>query len=71
MIAIATLFASIHPPVGGRGCTARCPFRLWPQTIGGHIFRHKSLEAIGRDLDEAKAMGQRRVEATASLRISR
>ncbi len=49
----------LHPYVSwytGRGCTAKCTFCLWPQTIGGHIFRHKSPEAVGRDLDEAKAI---------------
>lgn len=49
----------LHPYVSwytGRGCTAKCTFCLWPQTIGGHVFRHKSPEAVGRDLDEAKGI---------------
>ena len=54
----------LHPYVSwytGRGCTAKCTFCLWPHTIGGHIFRHKSPEAVGRDLDEAKASSVRQV----------
>jgi hopanoid biosynthesis associated radical SAM protein HpnJ len=46
----------LHPYVSwytGRGCTAKCTFCLWPHTIGGHKFRHKSAEQVGRDLDEA------------------
>jgi hopanoid biosynthesis associated radical SAM protein HpnJ len=46
----------LHPYVSwytGRGCTAKCTFCLWPHTIGGHKFRHKSPEQVGRDLDEA------------------
>lgn len=49
----------LHPYVSwytGRGCTAKCTFCLWPQTIGGHLYRHKSPAAVGRDLDEAKAI---------------
>ncbi|MEO7201071.1 MAG: hopanoid biosynthesis associated radical SAM protein HpnJ [Candidatus Tumulicola sp.] len=49
----------LHPYVSwytGRGCTAKCTFCLWPQTIGGHVFRHKSAEAVGRDLEEAKSI---------------
>ena len=49
----------LHPYVSfytGRGCPAKCSFCLWPQTIGGHQYRTKSPEAVGRELDEAKAI---------------
>ena len=49
----------LHPYVSfytGRGCPAKCTFCLWPQTIGGHRYRTKSPEAVGRDLEEAKAI---------------
>ena len=49
----------LHPYVSfytGRGCPAKCTFCLWPQTIGGHQYRTKSPEAVGRDLEEAKAI---------------
>jgi hopanoid biosynthesis associated radical SAM protein HpnJ len=49
----------LHPYVSwytGRGCSAKCSFCLWPQTIGGHNYRHKTPAAVGRDLDEAKAL---------------
>ncbi len=34
-----------HPYVSfytGRGCKSRCTFCLWPQTISGHRYRHRS-----------------------------
>jgi len=49
----------LHPYISfytGRGCPAKCSFCLWPQTIGGHQYRTKSPEAVGRELAEAKAM---------------
>jgi hopanoid biosynthesis associated radical SAM protein HpnJ len=48
-----------HPYVSfytGRGCTAKCTFCLWPQTIGGHKYRAKSPDAVGREMEEAKAI---------------
>jgi hopanoid biosynthesis associated radical SAM protein HpnJ len=48
-----------HPYISfytGRGCPAKCTFCLWPQTIGGHLYRTKSPEAVGRDMEEAKAI---------------
>jgi hopanoid biosynthesis associated radical SAM protein HpnJ len=42
-----------HPYVSlytGRGCRSRCTFCLWPQTVGGHRYRTKSVRAV---LDEA------------------
>ncbi|MBV9389275.1 MAG: hopanoid biosynthesis associated radical SAM protein HpnJ [Chroococcidiopsidaceae cyanobacterium CP_BM_ER_R8_30] len=49
----------LHPYVSfytGRGCPAKCTFCLWPQTIGGHLYRTKSPEAVGREMAEAKAI---------------
>jgi hopanoid biosynthesis associated radical SAM protein HpnJ len=49
----------LHPYVSfytGRGCPAKCSFCLWPQTIGGHLYRHKSPEAVGREMAIAKSL---------------
>ncbi|HEV2474848.1 MAG TPA: cobalamin-dependent protein, partial [Chthonomonadales bacterium] len=49
----------LHPYVSfytGRGCPAKCTFCLWPQTIGGHKYRTKSPGAVGREMEEAKAL---------------
>jgi hopanoid biosynthesis associated radical SAM protein HpnJ len=35
----------------GRGCKSRCTFCLWPQTIGGHRYRTRS---VGHVVDEIK-----------------
>jgi len=38
-----------HPYVSfytGRGCKSRCTFCLWPQTIAGHRYRHRSVEKV-------------------------
>ncbi|WP_010162766.1 hopanoid biosynthesis associated radical SAM protein HpnJ [Sphingomonas sp. PAMC 26617] len=54
----------LHPYVSfytGRGCKSRCTFCLWPQTIGGHTYRFRSVakvieevEYIIRDIPETK-----------------
>ncbi len=49
----------LHPYISfytGRGCPAKCSFCLWPQTIGGHQYRTKSPDVVGRELEEAKAI---------------
>ncbi len=49
----------LHPYVSfytGRGCPAKCTFCLWPQTIGGHQYRTKTPDAVGREMEEAKAI---------------
>ncbi len=49
----------LHPYISfytGRGCPAKCSFCLWPQTIGGHQYRTKSPEVVGREMAEAKAL---------------
>lgn len=35
----------------GRGCKSRCTFCLWPQTVGGHLYRTRS---VGHVIDELK-----------------
>jgi hopanoid biosynthesis associated radical SAM protein HpnJ len=38
-----------HPYVSlytGRGCRSRCTFCLWPQTVGGHRYRTRSVEHV-------------------------
>jgi len=35
----------------GRGCKSRCTFCLWPQTVGGHLYRTRS---VGHVLDEVR-----------------
>jgi radical SAM superfamily enzyme YgiQ (UPF0313 family) len=42
-----------HPYVSlytGRGCRSRCTFCLWPQTVGGHRYRTRSVASV---LEEA------------------
>jgi hopanoid biosynthesis associated radical SAM protein HpnJ len=43
-----------HPYISfytGRGCKSRCTFCLWPQTVGGHVYRTRS---VGHVIDELK-----------------
>jgi hopanoid biosynthesis associated radical SAM protein HpnJ len=43
-----------HPYVSlytGRGCKSRCTFCLWPQTVGGHRYRVRS---VGHVVDEIR-----------------
>jgi hopanoid biosynthesis associated radical SAM protein HpnJ len=47
-----------HPYVSlytGRGCRSRCTFCLWPQTVGGHRYRTRS---VGHVLDEVALIPQ-------------
>lgn len=49
----------LHPYISfytGRGCPAKCSFCLWPQTIGGHQYRAKSPEVVGKEMAEAKGI---------------
>lgn len=42
-----------HPYVSfytGRGCKSRCTFCLWPQTISGHRFRHRSAAKVAEEV---------------------
>ncbi len=45
-----------HPYVSlytGRGCPARCTFCLWPQTVGGHVYRTKSAKKVISEMARA------------------
>jgi hopanoid biosynthesis associated radical SAM protein HpnJ len=46
-----------HPYISfytGRGCKSRCTFCLWPQTIGGHRYRTRSIGHVVDELAWAK-----------------
>src|SRR5258708_34070903 len=59
-----TLFRSLkHPYVSfytGRGCRSKCTFCLWPQTVGGHRYRTRSVENV---LEEVKRIRDNMPEA--------
>ena len=47
-----------HPYISfytGRGCKSRCTFCLWPQTVGGHRYRTRSVEDVAAEVKWAKA----------------
>lgn len=47
-----------HPYISfytGRGCKSRCTFCLWPQTVGGHRYRVRSVGHVMEELRWAKA----------------
>src|SRR5690242_14379729 len=47
-----------HPYISfytGRGCKSRCTFCLWPQTIGGHKYRVRSIANVVEEVKWAKA----------------
>jgi hopanoid biosynthesis associated radical SAM protein HpnJ len=39
----------------GRGCKSRCTFCLWPQTVGGHRYRVRSITNVIEEVQWAKA----------------
>jgi hopanoid biosynthesis associated radical SAM protein HpnJ len=42
-----------HPYISiytGRGCKSRCTFCLWPQTVGGHRYRTRSVEHVVEEI---------------------
>jgi hopanoid biosynthesis associated radical SAM protein HpnJ len=46
----------LHPYVSlytGRGCRSRCTFCLWPQTVGGHRYRTRSVASVVAEADLA------------------
>ena len=48
-----------HPYISlytGRGCKSRCTFCLWPQTIGGHLYRYRSVDSVAAEMERGKAM---------------
>jgi hopanoid biosynthesis associated radical SAM protein HpnJ len=47
-----------HPYISiytGRGCKSRCTFCLWPQTVGGHRYRTRSVEHVIEEIKLARA----------------
>jgi hopanoid biosynthesis associated radical SAM protein HpnJ len=40
----------------GRGCKSKCTFCLWPQTIGGHLYRVRSVDSVAAEMARAKEM---------------
>jgi radical SAM superfamily enzyme YgiQ (UPF0313 family) len=47
-----------HPYISlytGRGCKSRCTFCLWPQTVGGHRYRTRSVGNVVEEIRWAKA----------------
>src|SRR5437773_1029535 len=47
----------LHPYVSlytGRGCRSRCTFCLWPQTVGGHRYRTRSVEHVVSEIAQAR-----------------
>src|SRR5205807_52540 len=47
----------LHPYISfytGRGCKSRCTFCLWPQTVGGHRYRVRSVEDVIGEMKWAK-----------------
>ena len=39
----------------GRGCKSRCTFCLWPQTVGGHRYRVRSVDHVIEEIRLAKS----------------
>jgi radical SAM superfamily enzyme YgiQ (UPF0313 family) len=49
----------LHPYISiytGRGCKSRCTFCLWPQTVGGHTYRTRSVENVVAEIKRAKEL---------------
>jgi hopanoid biosynthesis associated radical SAM protein HpnJ len=49
----------LHPYVSlytGRGCRSKCTFCLWPQTVGGHRYRTRSVEHVVDELAHARRL---------------
>ena len=48
-----------HPYVSlytGRGCRSKCTFCLWPQTVGGHRYRTRSVEHVAEEMALARRL---------------
>ncbi|HZL58542.1 MAG TPA: radical SAM protein, partial [Stellaceae bacterium] len=46
-----------HPYISiytGRGCKSRCTFCLWPQTVGGHRYRTRSVDHVIEEIRLAR-----------------
>ena len=49
----------LHPYVSlytGRGCRSKCTFCLWPQTVGGHRYRTRSVEHVVEEIARARRL---------------
>jgi hypothetical protein len=49
----------MHPYVSlytGRGCRSKCTFCLWPQTLGGHRYRVRSVDNVEAEMKRAKEL---------------
>jgi hopanoid biosynthesis associated radical SAM protein HpnJ len=49
----------LHPYVSiytGRGCRSKCTFCLWPQTVGGHRYRTRSVEHVVAEIARASRL---------------
>ena len=49
----------LHPYISmytGRGCKSHCTFCLWPQTVGGHKYRTRSVENVVEEIRRAKEL---------------
>jgi hopanoid biosynthesis associated radical SAM protein HpnJ len=47
----------LHPYVSlytGRGCRSQCTFCLWPQTVGGHRYRTRSVDHVVGEIARAR-----------------
>ena len=40
----------------GRGCKSKCSFCLWPQTIGGRVYRARSAASVIEEVKQARVM---------------
>ncbi|MBI3446551.1 MAG: hopanoid biosynthesis associated radical SAM protein HpnJ [Magnetospirillum sp.] len=40
----------------GRGCKSKCSFCLWPQTIGGRVYRARSAASVIEEVKQARAL---------------
>lgn len=40
----------------GRGCRSKCSFCLWPQTIGGHVYRTRSPGHVLAEIERMKTL---------------
>jgi hopanoid biosynthesis associated radical SAM protein HpnJ len=40
----------------GRGCRSRCTFCLWPQTVGGHRYRTRSVDNVVAEIAHARRL---------------
>jgi len=49
----------LHPYVSlytGRGCRSKCTFCLWPQTVGGHRYRTRSVAHVLGEIERARRL---------------